>query len=397
MKIGLLREGKYPPDKRVPFSPKQCESIISHFESVEICVQPSEIRCFKDSEYKEVGVAVLDDLSDCDIIMGVKEVPVSMLLENKVFYFFSHTIKQQPYNRNLLKTIIAKNIQLVDYETIIDEKGKRLIGFGRYAGIVGCYNSFLTFGKKTKIYNLTYAHLLDSMDALCKELEEVQLPNDLKIILTGCGRVSNGAKEVLDMLHIKETTKEEFISNNFYEPVYVQLNTLDYNKRIDGAISSKTDFYKSPNKYKSSLKDYINQAHILIAGHFYAEGSPYILTNDDLLSHSCKIQVIGDISCDIAGPIASTIRPSTISEPIYGYNPITSLEDDYTKKNIIAVMAVDNLPCSLPKDASVDFGDVFIKDILPDLINRGPIMSNASITLNGFLTDRFKYLSEYIN
>ena len=171
----------------------------------------------------------------------------------------------------------------------------------------------------------------------------------------------------------------------------------DYNKRIDGGVSSKIDFYKSPNKYQSSLSDYINHAQILIAGHFYAEGSPYIITNNDLLSSACKIQVIGDISCDIAGPIASTIRPSTISEPIYGYNPITSLEDDYTKNNIIAVMAVDNLPCSLPKDASIDFGDVFIKDILPDLIERGPIMSNASITLNGSLTDRFKYLSEYIN
>ena len=397
MKIGLLREGKYPPDKRVPFSPKQCESIISHFKSVEIYVQPSEIRCFKDSEYKAVGVAILDDLSDCDVVMGVKEVPVSMLLENKVFYFFSHTIKQQPYNRNLLKIIIAKNIQLVDYETIVDEKGKRLIGFGRYAGIVGCYNSFLTFGKKTKTYNLTYAHLLDSMGSLCAELEVVKLSNDLKIILTGCGRVSSGAKEVLDMLNIKEISKEEFISNDFYEPVYVQLNTLDYNKRIDGGISSKTDFYKSPNKYQSSLKDYINHAQILITGHFYAEGSPYIITNEDLLSPACKIQVIGDISCDISGPIASTIRPSTIREPIYGYNPATCLEDDYTKKNIIAVMAVDNLPCSLPKDASIDFGDVFIKEILPDLINRGPLMYNASITLNGSLTDRFKYLSEYIS
>ena len=396
MKIGLLREGKVPPDKRVPFSPDQCVEILSKYSNISLYVQPSSIRCFSDLEYQKKGVVVAEDLSMCDVLMGVKEVPVDMLINNKMFFFFSHTIKKQPYNKELLKTIIRKKIQLVDYETLVDNNKKRIIGFGRYAGIVGCYNTLLAYGKKNKTYDLKYAHLLEDKKDLYRELLKVKLPSDIKIILTGNGRVSRGVLEILHRVNVKLISKKDFLNTSFNYPTCVQLTTSDYNERQDGSPGSKEDFYAFPDQYRSSLLKYAKYANILITGHYYASNSPVLLSVKDVQDQSFNVDVIGDISCDIAGPIAPTIRPSTIAEPIYGYNPISCMEDDYKKEGIIAVMAVDNLPCSLPKDASIDFGSVFIDSVLPDLLTDRLIVSKAMITDSGYLTDNFKYLSDYI-
>tara|TARA_Y100000589_G_scaffold177056_1_gene167883 strand:- start:38139 stop:39332 length:1194 start_codon:yes stop_codon:yes gene_type:complete len=396
MQIGLLREGKNPPDKRVPFSPKQCRSIMLKYPKISIFIQSSSIRCFKDSEYERNGVKVCEDLSMCDVIMGVKEVPVEMLIPNKVFFFFSHTIKKQPYNKKLLQEIIKQKIQLVDYETLVDENNKRIIGFGRYAGIVGCYNTFLAYGKKHNVYDLNYAHHLSNKLELESELKKVKLSKHFKIILTGLGRVASGAKEILDFLDIKFVNKNKFINKTYDYPVYTQLEPMDYYKRSDGSPSLKSDFYKFPEKYSSILLNYCHNVQILITGHYHAPNNPVILSNDDIKSTNFSINVIGDISCDINEPIASTIRPSTINDPIYGYNPISKSEDNYMKDDVIAVMAVDNLPCSLPKDASEDFGEVFIENLLPDLLNHGSVIKRASITRNGSLTKKFKYLTDYI-
>ena len=397
MKIGLLREGKIPPDKRVVFSPKQCKEILKLYHDVSIFIQPSEVRCFTDLEYKKNGVLVQEDLSNCDVIMGVKEVPVEMLIENKMFFFFSHTIKKQPYNRELLKTIIDKKIQLVDYETLVYENGKRVLGFGRYAGIVGAYNTFLAYGKKSTKYSLKPAHLLEDEKDLYFELSKVDLPSNFKILLTGNGRVSKGALEVIKFLQIQKISKSDFIDKGFNTPTYTQLSSEDYNVRIDNESFSKEDFYKNPTGYKSCLMDYLLHANILITGHYYSPGSPVLLSSEDLQNKSLKLEAIGDISCDIAGPIASTIRPSTIADPVYGYNRFLCVEDDYTKKDVLVVMAVDNLPCSLPKDASVDFGTVFIKEVLPDLLTQKSLISRATITQNGTLTENFSYLQDYIS
>jgi len=397
MKIGLLKEGKIPADKRVPFSPDQCAYIMDLYHNVSIYIQPSSNRCFSDFEYKKNGVFVKKDLSECDIIMGIKEVPIDMLIDNKMFLFFSHTIKKQPYNQLLLKKIIEKNIQLVDYETLTDQNYKRLIGFGRYAGIVGCYNTFLAYGKKTKKYDLVLPQLLKDKHALDKEMLKISLPKDFKIILTGTGRVANGVIEMLEILGIKKISKVNFLNKQFSEPTYVQLDYLDYNKRIDGAVKSKENFYNFSNEYESILPDYTAVANMLITGHYYAPNNPVLLTKENINNDIFNVEVIGDISCDIDGPIGCTIRPSTIEAPIYGYNPLTKEEDDYTKDDVLAVMAVDNLPCSLPRDASIHFGKVFISKILLDLMNNGPIIYRGMITCKGELTDRFRYLSDYIS
>ncbi|MBF26013.1 MAG: alanine dehydrogenase [Flavobacteriales bacterium] len=396
LNIGLLREGKVPPDRRVVFSPKQCADILHKYPEVSIFIQSSQNRCFSDSEYTNFGVTVREDLSMCHIIMGIKEVPIDMLIDNKIFFFFSHTIKKQPYNKLLLQSILRKNIQLVDYETLTNSKNQRLIGFGRYAGIVGCYNTFLAYGKKTKKYELEFPQLLINKFQLDKELFKVSLPKNFKIILTGSGRVAKGAVEVLNLLGIKKVNKNDFLNLKFKEPVYIQLNSFDCVKKNDGSLGSKDDFYNNPSSYMSRLTDYTAIADMLITGHYFAPNNPFLLTKNDISNSKFNVKVVGDISCDIDGPIACTIRPSTIESPFYGYNPYTGFEDDYSKDKNIVVMAVDNLPCSLPRDASIHFGEVFIDKILPDLLSEKNIINRATITLNGKLTNRFSYLFDYV-
>ena len=396
MKLGVIKEGKVPPDKRVPLTPKQCAFLKQKF-SFEIVVQPSPIRCFNDQEYIDEGILLQDDLSDCDVILGVKEVPIKDLINNKKFVFFSHTIKKQPYNQNLLKQIVQKNIQLIDYEVLKGQDGKRVLGFGRYAGIVGCYNAFLTYGLKTGSFNLKPAHLCFDQKEMESELKKVNI-NNLKIILTGSGRVSQGAKEILDLLNIKYISTNDYLNSSFSENVCIVLSAVDYYRRIDGEKSIRSDLYKNPALFESCLSDYLDDTDILITGHFYDSNAPYLLTRDDFKSKNSKLKVVADISCDIDGPIGCTIKPSTITDPIYGYNPITEMEDDYRKDNVVAVMAVDNLPCELPRDASTFFGNELIINFFPNLINDKINMINgATITKNGKLNDGFGYLKDYIS
>jgi len=399
VKLGILREGKVPPDKRVPLSPQQCKLVESKFSNVEVIVQPSPIRSYKDEEYVSEGIKLQEDLSECDILLGVKEVQIDDLIPNKKFMFFSHTIKKQPYNRKLINAILDQKIQLIDYEVLKDKQNKRLIGFGRYAGIVGCYNAFLTYGLKTGLYTLKPANLCRDRKEVEKELKKVILPNDAKIVVTGFGRVGHGAKEILDLLPINEVSPEEFLKNQFNSPVFTQLEVEDYYGRIDGKPFDKKEFYSNPEIFKSTFKRYSEVAEIYIPCHYWNSKAPFILTAEDLKAEKCKLKVVADISCDIAGPIASTLRPSTIENPIYGYNPITGKEDDFMKEDIIAVMAVDNLPCELPLDASQDFGNELLKYILPAIFDTDPdkIIERGSETdLNGNLMPAFAYLADYV-
>ncbi len=399
IKLGIIREGKVPPDKRVPLSPKQCKIVQAKFPNVEVIVQPSPIRAFKDEEYLAEGITMNEDLTSCDIIMGVKEVNISDLIPNKKFLFFSHTIKKQAYNRKLLLALLEKKIQMIDYEVLKDKTNKRLIGFGRYAGIVGCYNGFRTFGLKHNLFSIKEANKCIDRKEVEEELKKVILPNDTKIVVTGFGRVGHGAREILDLLPIKEVSPEEFLTQKFDSPVYTQLEVEDYYGRKDGADFNKKEFYSTPEIYISTFSRYAKVANMYIPCHFWNNASPYILTKEELKASDCKLSVVADISCDIDEPIGCTIRPSKIADPIYGYNPQTGEEDDYTKEGVIAVMAVDNLPCELPLDASQDFGNEMIKFILPALLGEDPddIIGRASETnLQGNLNPLFEYLRDYV-
>ncbi len=397
MKIGIIREGKNPPDKRVPFTPEQCEEIMGMYPEIELVVQPSKIRCFTDNEYKDRGTTLQSDLSDCDVLMGVKEVPIRNLMNDKTYFFFSHTIKQQPYNKDLMKALLEKNIRMVDYETLTASTNQRLVGFGRYAGIVGAYNGFLAWGKKYGTFDLLPANECEDRVELEEELKRVQLPSNFKLVLTGKGRVAQGSVEIIELLGLKEVSPSDFIEKTFDQPVYTIADCLDYNKRKDGQVLTNRDFYNNPEEYITNFPKFSAVADMFVAGHFFGSGSPYIFTRAEAKDPNFNLKVIADISCDIDGPVASTIRPSTIDNPIYGYNRMTEQEDDIQNKNVITVMAVDNLPCELPKDASRDFGAMLIDHVLPALLREDPdtIIGRASICENKKLTEKYDYLSEY--
>ena len=396
--IGVIKEGKVPPDFRVPLTPKQCKAIETIYPTIKVLVQKSPIRTFKDEEYQAEGIEIVDSLENCDIIFGVKEVQIEDLIPNKTFFFFSHTIKKQPYNRALLQALLEKKIQLVDYEVIKDKYNKRVIGFGRYAGIVGCYNAFLTYGLKSKTYELKPAHLCADRKEVEEELKKVVLPQNFRILLTGFGRVGHGAQEIIDLLPIKEVSPEEFLTQEFDEPIYAQLEVEDYYGRKDGGTFVKSEFYSTPELYKSTFGRYISKTDMYIPCHFWSAKSPIILTQEDLKSVENRIKVIADISCDVNGPIAATIRASKIGDPIFGYDPQTGEEVNYLNEGAIAVMSIDNLPCELPKDASEDFGNELLRHVLPRLFGEDPdnmIAKGSQTNLDGELTEGFKYLENY--
>lgn len=398
MKFGIIKERKNPPDRRVVFTPEELVRLQSEHSEAKIKVETSDIRVFSDEQYADLGIEVTADLSDCDVLFGVKEVPVDALIPNKKYFFFSHTIKKQSYNRKLLQAILNKNIELYDHETIVDANNKRLIGFGRYAGIVGAYNGFRAFGIKYDLFTLAKAETLTGKDELIARLKRQTLPN-IKIVLTGHGKVGMGAKEILDGMKIKQVAIEDFLSKQYSEPVYTQIDVLDYNKRIDGSISTKSDFYKNPQEYTSDFGRFSKVADIFMAGHFHGNGAPDILTREMLQAPDNKIQVVADISCDVDGPIACTLKASTIAEPFFGYLPSEHIEVPYTHPASIMVMSVDNLPCELPKDASEGFGEMFMKHVIPAFFNgdKDGILGRAKMTENGKLTPRFAYLQDYVD
>jgi len=397
MKIGVLKEEKVPADKRVPLTPKQCRKLLDTYPNLELSVKSSAIRCYTDEMYREQGINIVDDLSDCDILIGVKEVPEKLLIPNKTYFYFSHIIKSQPYNRELLLKMLSLNISMIDYEALKNQQGKRLLGFGRYAGIVGAYNGLLTYGLKSGKYNLKAAHNCEDRVEMEGEMSKIKLTNE-KIIITGNGRVGNGILEIIQKANIREVSKSEFLNDTFNEAVFVHLNTMDYNVRKDGSLSDKQDFYKNPELYKSSFMEYAKQADIFIAGHYYSLGSPYLFTREDAKDSDFNLKVVADVSCDIDGPVATTIRSSVIADPIYGYNVITEMEDDFRSENVVAVMAIDNLPCELPKDSSEDFGNEMLEKLFPSLIinDDEQIIDNATICRNGDLTPNFEYLRNYV-
>lgn len=399
MKIGLIKERKTPPDRRVVFTPNRLLELKEKYPEIEVVIEPSDIRVFKDSTYKREGFTVSEDLSDCDVLLGVKEVPIDALIPNKKYFFFSHTIKKQPYNRDLLRAILDKNIELYDHETLVDRQGHRLVGFGRYAGIVGAYNGFRAFGIRENSYTLPKVKNLVDYEAVKEELEAVKLPNNFKILLTGMGKVAGGASEILEHLNIRKINIDEYLTQSFEEPVYCQIHVLDYNKRKDGQIKMEQDFFNHPREYESDFMRFAKVTDYYIAGHFYGEGAPHFFTKEDTKKADFKINLIADVSCDIDGPIASTIRPSTIEEPFYGYDPQTEKEVAFDTPGAITVMAVDNLPCELPNNASVGFGKMFLKSVIPALVNEDQdgVLARAKMTENGKLTERFSYLQNYVD
>jgi alanine dehydrogenase len=398
MKFGIVRERKSPADKRAVFSPNELVKLKTLYPEVSIKVESSAVRAFSDAEYKYQGIEVVDDISDCDVLFGVKEVPVEDLIPNKSYFFFSHTIKKQPHNRALLQGLLAKNIDFYDHETIVDAHNHRLIGFGYYAGMVGVYDSIRAFGIKFELFKLPKADTLSGKEDLIRHLKRIILP-PIKFVVTGKGKVGSGVKEILDAIKVKSVTVDNYLTKKYTQPVYTQIDVLDYNKRKDGVLLDRTDFFQHPQEYEIDFERFTKVSEIVITAHFHANNAPQILSRAMLQSNDCKIKIVADISCDINGPIACTLRSSTIKDPFYGYLPIENKEVDVFHPAAIVVMAVDNLPCELPKDASEGFGAMFLEHVIPAFFNgdKDGILQRAKITEGGKLTPRFSYLQDYVN
>lgn len=398
VKIGLIKEGKVPPDKRVAFTPAQAEEIQQRFKNVKVVLEPSDIRCFKESEYQKAGVEI-GDVSACDILMGIKEVPIPQLLSNKTYLFFSHTIKKQPYNRKLLQEILKKNIRLIDYEALKDSQGNRLVAFGRYAGIVGAYNGLWTYGNRYKKFKLRRAHECFDINDLKLELRKVTL-DPIKIVLTGAGRVAKGSMETLDTAGVRKVNVYDFLHKQFDAPVYVQLSSVDYHYRKNGGAFNREEFHRHPEEYVADFKKFMEVADILLAGAYWNPSAPVLFTKEDMRDPKFKTKIIADITCDINGSIPCTTKASSIVDPIYDYDPLTgSTSAALSDEKNITVMAVDNLPCELPRSASEEFGRDLIDKILRPLLEEDidSIIERGTVAEKGKLTGVFDYLQDYVN
>lgn len=397
MKIGIIREGKIPADKRTPLTPQHCIALMERFPELEIVAQTSAIRCFPDAEYAALGIAVVDDITDCDVILGIKEVPKEMLVPGSTMMFFSHTIKKQPHNRKLLQEIIRKNIRLIDYECLTDNIGRRILGFGKYAGIVGAYNALTAFGKRSGTFDLKPAHQCSGIAEMHSELKKVRLGNE-RIIVSGGGKVANGVRETLTAAGIAEVSVPDFLAKEFAHPIWCNADILDYHELNGNPPESVEAFIRDSAAYTNTFTKFLSKADIYISAHFWDGRSAPFFTPEDVKADDFRPRIIADITCDIQGSVPTTLRSSTIESPIYGYDRFTATEADPYSENSITIMAVDNLPCEIPADASAGFGAELMEKVLPLFLEDDvqKVLERATIAQDGKLSRYFGYLEDYV-
>jgi alanine dehydrogenase len=397
IRIGLIREMKKLQDDRVPLIPRQCTYIQANHPDIKIVVAPSPIRCYTDEEYRIEGIEVNEDLSNCDILLGIKEVPPELLIPDKTYFFFSHTKKKQPYNQGLMRALIEKRIRMIDYECLTHKDEQRILGFGLYAGIVGAHNGLLTYGKKFGLYDLPAAHAVQGFKELLAAYEHVKLPN-IKIVMTGSGKVAAGVLEVLTQLDIEPVEPNDFLTHQYDYPVFTHLKGANLYARKDNDEFYRDDFHAHPEAYKCLFTSYVNQADILMNGIYWEHRIARLFEKEDIKRNDWRLSVISDITCDIDGSVPINLASSTIADPVYGVDRTTLSQTApfQNTRDVIDVMAVDNLPNELPRDASRYFGIHFEKHILPELLKeQSDILKRATICENGRLTKKYEYLSDY--
>lgn len=394
--IGLIKESKKPQDNRVALTPSQCRWLQRNSE-IKIIVQSCETRCYKDSEYLQAGVVITDDLSECDVIMGIKEVPKELLIPNKTYFFFSHTKKLQPYNQSMFKSMIEKNITLIDYECLEHEDGQRMIGFGFFAGIVGAHNGLMCYGKRTGTFSLERVYQTKDYRSLINTYFGLKLP-PIKIAVTGSGRVAHGIIEVMNLLDVQEVEPDEYKETAFPYPVYVHLKGANlYEHKTTGAYK-RLDFHHNPQNYKCIFKEYLSHTDLLLNGVYWDTDIPRLFEMEDIKFDSFNIKTIADITDDYNGSIPCNLGDSTIQNPVYGIDKNSFEKTEPYLPNSIDIMAVGNLPNELSRDASRYFGEQLIKFVLDDLVKDGsPTLDRATMLLKGKLTSNYSYMQEYAN
>jgi saccharopine dehydrogenase (NAD+, L-lysine-forming) len=395
IKIGLIKEGKIPADNRVALTPAQCKWIHRNSSEVEIIAQSSTVRCFSDREYQHAGVQVKDDISECNILLGIKEVPVNELLPGKTYMFFSHTKKKQPQNQKMLQAILEKQITLIDYECLEHEDGQRIIGFGFFAGVVGAHNGMMAYGNRTGLYKLDRVYKQRSFRELIHTYFGMRLPN-VKIAVTGSGRVAHGILEIMNLMGIHEVEPDDYLVRRFAYPVYTQLKGADLYRRKDGSRYKRLEFHEHPELYQCQFLPYAEQTDILLNGVYWDKNVPRLFEKEDIQADTFIIRTIADITDDKGGSVPINLGDQTIEDPVYGIDRTTMEKTAPHLHNSIDIMAVGNLPNELPRDASRYFGEQLIKHVLEDLVgNSSPIIERAVIVKDGKLTEHFEYLKEY--
>jgi len=395
LRIGLLREGKVPADNRVALTPAQCKWIQKNTTEVSIVVQTCPSRCFPDHEYAAAGVEVTEDMRHCDVLMGIKEVPVSMLIPGKTYLFFSHTRKKQPHNQPLFRALLQQQSTLIDYECLEHEDGQRIIGFGFFAGIVGAHNGMMAYGQRTGLYTLNRVYKQNNFRELMHTYFGLRLPN-VKIAVTGSGRVAHGILEIMNLMGIHEVEPDEYLVRRFSYPVYTQLKGADLYRHKQTQRYNREEFHKNPSLYECLFLPYAAQTDILMNGVYWDNQYPRLFETRDVSDAHFIIQTISDITDDTNGSVPINLGDQPIEEPVYGVDKQTYQKTAAYQPASIDVLAVGNLPNELPKDASRYFGEQLIKFVLEDLLKGGsPIIDRATMIKNGQLTAPYQYLADY--
>jgi alanine dehydrogenase len=400
LKIGILRETRNPPDRRVPLTPPQIVALEETYPDVQFFIQPSDYRCYSNEEYEYLNIPLKEDLRDCDILLGVKEVDKRTFIPGKTYLFFAHVAKKQPYNLEMFRAMAEKNLSLIDFEYLTTDNGQRVVAFGRHAGIVGAYNGLRARGIKTNRFKLKPAYQCHDLDEMWAGLRLIDLKPGLKILVTGEGRVAQGAVETLSIANVVQVSADEYLKRDFEVPVFCQIGPRHYTKHKSGSEFSFSHFRTFPQEYESTFLPYTKVTDILITGHYWDPRSPVFITKEDMRNPDFRISVIADISCDLNGPIPSTIRATTIADPFYGYNPYLEREEPaFTSLKNITTMSIDNLPGELPRDASLDFGNQLMSNVLHDLLSgiESFMIKRATILRDGMLTPGYSYLNDYIS
>lgn len=433
MRIGIRREDKNEWEARVPLIPNDVKKLVNN--GIEVFLQPSPIRIFSDQEYIDVGATISEDLSSCSVILAVKEIPIKFIEKGKTYVFFSHTIKGQDYKMPLLQKMMDEKTQLIDYERIVDEKGQRLIFFGRHAGLAGMIDSLWALGKRidsegmqnpfSKIKKTFEYKGLDNakrqIGKIADEITKNGIPKEMRPLVcgfSGYGNVSQGAQEIFDILPHKEILPQELLSDQnlfdgskhiLYKVVFKESDLVEPKNSEDEF--ELQDYYDNPDKYKSKFEQYLPQLTILMNCIYWDTPYPRLITLDYLKkvwteSDHQKLKVIGDISCDIDGAIQCTVKSTDPGNPGYVYNPLDSSVNDGVEGEGPVIMAVDNLPCELAEEASKSFSKVLV-DFIPELIKADYSNSFENLKLpkallrgmilyQGKLTSDYKYLMEYL-
>ena len=395
IRIGLIRETKVPADNRVALIPSQCKWLQKNFPSLKISAQPSPARCYSDKEYVLAGVELSEDLSDCDYIFGIKEVNPENLIPGKKYLFFSHTRKMQPYNRSLFRAILDKKITLIDYECMEHEDGQRMLGFGFFAGIVGAHNGMMAYGRRTKKYVLPRVYQQPNFKQLIHGYFGIKLPN-IKVVITGSGRVAHGLLEVMNLLGIIELEPDEFLLRDFTYPVFTQLKGSGLYRHKKNGTYNREDFHEHPESYHCLFTPYTRTADILLNGIYWEPRMPRLFEWEHLLLPEFRIRTIADITDDKEGSVPCNLGDGTMEEPVYGVHRKTRARTAAYEDESVDVMAVGNLPNELPRDASRYFGEQLIKYVLEDLFKEGSlVIDRATIVRDGQVTATYGYMVPY--